>query len=303
MLSDEGKAVDPTAAAQSELVSLAQSFDPGLSFQGSKSGLTVFIFGDPGTWKTSFAACFPKPLFLSCATEGGDSSLDYIPKLYNRPIPPRKLISSTSEMVEYLGKIQAAVGKGAFPFKTIVIDSITYYTELWISEVVQVKDREIRKWIKSGKSGRSPYPEGPLMHQRDWGLLDGHIMKFLVPVLHNLGVNVVWTSLAQRVYETDERGNQRLAEIKPMIPGRSGKLLAGACKLIIYAEQASVYDPKTMRRQARPKYWVTPSSATPIVRHKFGSSFPSGRITCPYFGEDYSTYFGLEAVLGHEIVQ
>jgi len=291
-------------AAQNQMVEDARAFDPSLSFTGSGGGLTIFIFGDPGTWKTSFAGCAPKPLFLSCQTEGGDSSLDYLPQIYGRPIPPRKAIGSTSEMVEYINQIKIAVDRGTFPFKTIVVDSITYYTEMWISEVVQIKDAALRKWKRNGERGRCPYPEGPMMHKRDWGLLDAHLMKHLVPTLHGLNLNVIWTALAKPLMETDDKGNQRVKEVIPMLPGRGSRLLPGACKLIIYAEQSSVFDQKTMTRQARPKYWVAPTSLTPVVRHKFGQqTFPRGRIECPYFGPDYSTFFGVEAALGHELVR
>lgn len=109
--------------------------------------LHTFVYGPIGTGKTTFASTFPNPVFLSAGNEGGDTTLRFCAP--NSIIP----ISSTADMKEAITYIKN-VGKSKHNWRTIVLDSITYYSDLFIQETTQMGTKAMRT--------------------QDWGLLDLH---------------------------------------------------------------------------------------------------------------------------------
>ncbi|MBM4371359.1 MAG: hypothetical protein FJ098_06870, partial [Deltaproteobacteria bacterium] len=44
-------------------------------------GLSVFLWGPSGSWKTTFCCGMPRPFIISVGAEGGDATLDEFPRL------------------------------------------------------------------------------------------------------------------------------------------------------------------------------------------------------------------------------
>lgn len=63
---------------------MAQIWDKDLMIPGQADighGVTVFLYGPPGTIKTTWAGSWPNPVFLSAGAEGGDDSLAMLPSI------------------------------------------------------------------------------------------------------------------------------------------------------------------------------------------------------------------------------
>lgn len=83
-----------------------------------KSGKFVTIFGDPGVGKTSVAsACFPQPFFIPV-----EDGLLSIPDAPNLGVP-----ASLDEVFAQIFDIGKAFRAGEFPFRSVVVDSITQF--------------------------------------------------------------------------------------------------------------------------------------------------------------------------------
>ena len=148
--------------------------DADLSYPGQagnivRQGLTIFLFGGVGTMKTTWSARAPKPLFLSVGPEGGDDAIGMIPALYGEPQPPAYHITNCKAMIDKVERI--ARDYRAMDINTVVIDSVTYYVDMWIAELnaLRYNDPKIRARIE--KAGG----EATNMTMRDWGILAMHI--------------------------------------------------------------------------------------------------------------------------------
>lgn len=162
--------------------------------------LHTFVYGPLRTGKTSFAATFPKPIFLSAGNEGGDMTL----RFFNVDIIPINTPGDMKMAVKYIAANYHTKG-----WRTVVVDSVTYYSDLVIQELT--------------KGGERP------MIQRDWGLLDLHLQKQLLPDLHRLPLHVVWISTE----EPEKGGDGQVVGYKPMLYGKTASKLPGACDLIV----------------------------------------------------------------------
>jgi hypothetical protein len=162
--------------------------------------LHCFVYGPPRTGKTSLAASFPKPIFLSVGTEGGDATL----RFYD---VHSILIRSKQDMKEAVDYIRA--GAKNYGWRTVVIDSVTFYSDLIVQEITGGGERPMR--------------------QPDWGILDLHLQKWLLPSLHELPLHVVWIALEQALRGKD--GEVR--GIEPMLYGKTAAKLPAACDLIV----------------------------------------------------------------------
>ena len=120
--------------------------DPDMHVPGyteSKVGVSVFLFGGIGTWKTSWAGTWPKPVFLSVGAEGGDDALALLPEIYQIQTPRVYQIKSCKMMSE---KVDLIVRNyKAWGINTVIIDSITFYSDLWIRESMEAKLRMGKK--------------------------------------------------------------------------------------------------------------------------------------------------------------
>src|SRR3954468_5292942 len=101
--------------------------------------LHTFVYGPLRTGKTTFAATFPNPIFLSAGNEGGDTTLRFMKVKIIK-------IKNTTDMKQAVPFIAANYQK--YGWKTIVVDSVNYYSDMFIQEVTAdgTKPMQQRDW-------------------------------------------------------------------------------------------------------------------------------------------------------------
>ena len=196
-----------------------------------------FFYGPTGTGKTSAAATFPAPLFLVPASEGSELTLHQVDVPYmklgrddsNNPVPIREHLDAILDWVEsqhrtmrqHLAKAgsatdpavteaEYAAADAAFPWQTIVVESMTHLCAMLQDDVSQ-----------NGKIK---------MDQQRWGIMSDYL-RTLHTRLRCLDCHVVFTALAK--VDGEEGSTQ---EGCPDIPGKMSRLLPSACDAIGYCE-------------------------------------------------------------------
>lgn len=234
--------------------------------------LRWLVFGKSKIGKTTTAATasdYGRVLFLSTATEGGVQSLQ------GRDVDVA-MISSVKDMEEAVALLQREPKR----WFAVAVDSLTYYVDLWMSEHLARKLQRIRNKSTKGDEGEDLASK---MDQQDWGLLESHLMKWLMPSLHVLPLHVFWICLAKD--KTDSKGN--VLKTIPALQGQSADKLPGACNLVTFMETAWLpsSDGKTMEEHR--VLWAKPCTSNtggPVdAGHWFGGAFASGMIY-PHFG-------------------
>lgn len=278
-----------------------QCTHPGIKYPGATAptnGMTVMVIGPIGTWKTTFCGTWPSPVFLSCGSEGGDDSLGLLPSIWNIPVPPTFPISSVAQMKEMLTFV--VQNAKMFGWKTVVIDSATFYIDTWIQDCITLRYNE----LSAKRSLRASEEFQLQMTQQDWGLLEYHIMKEMVGILHNSRLNVIWTALPKDKTAPDGKGGRYTVERLPDISGASGRKLPGVCKLVLWAELEPVMDPNRPGEiRMIPKYYTRPPNPMiKIVRHRYGPNvFPYGYLVDPQYGA-VPTFNAVDSQIGSFIV-
>ena len=233
-------------------------------------GFTMFVFGDYKTWKTTIAGTFPGVLFLSCQMEGGDRSLLQLPKIYpGVPVPPVWPIKSPTDMQQAVLWIERDARRQGFC--TIVIDSLSYYIDLWISDLMEQRKRSLPKGLES--------TDAVQMRKPDWGALESHICKEVAKRLHSTGLNVIWTCTEKKLMRQNEKDQtQDIVGLTPRVVGGSEKVI-GMCSIMAHAARQLVPDQKNMGRAVHDViWWLQPGFLTSGIGHRFGLSFPEGRL-------------------------
>jgi hypothetical protein len=172
-----------------------------------------FFYGDSGSGKTRAASTFPRPLFIVPQNEGSLATLrgeDF--PYYEVSDMSSPLVNGVGGMTRVLDEIEELYAKNPdeFPYDTIVIESLTHYTDLVIEEL--------------SNGGRT------MMDQFRWGQLSGHLRNVQAR-LRRLDVHAVFTALA----ETD-KGDDNAVTGEPMLSGKSALKLPAACDVIGYCE-------------------------------------------------------------------
>lgn len=229
--------------------------------------LHTFVYGALRTGKTTFASTFPKPIFLSAGNEGGDTTLRFCDADVIR-------ITSVQDMKDAIPYVMANRQKQGW--RTIVIDSLTYYADLFVQQTT--------------KDGEKP------MRTQDWGLLDLHLQKWLLPVLMHAPMHVVWIALeeVEKGTEGEVRGYQ------PMLYGKTKAKLPGACDLIVRSIVSQV---RENNGPLKAKYTLRTTTAEGApAGGRFGPAFSDGVLPAhfgaiaqrigPYIGEDPAQYGG-----------
>lgn len=285
-----GNVGQPVAAVPAAALQIAQpqmAWDQDLHIPGQSApthGVSVFLFGPLGTIKTTWAGSWPNSVFLSAGQEGGDDSLALLPELLGIQTPPVYHIDSTAKMrqkVEYIAQTYMHYG-----WKTVVIDSISFYCDIYIREVIM-------RYQNDGKD--------PQMVPRDWGFLEAHICKEIAQRLHGTRLNVIWIALAKEKWSAPDRSGERhVTAIQPMLQGASAIKLPAMCKMVVYAD-------KEMRPNAQgqmasvPIYRTAPTLLTQDwVRHKYGNAFKEGTLVDPECGT-WPTFRAVDERIGQFI--
>lgn len=280
---------------------VAEAKVPGAEYGADISdGMTVFLWGHPGSWKTTWAAQWPGVLFLSIKAEGGDDALKKYPQIiadlqarsqikdcpvaFNMAKPPVFQIGTAKEMSDKIEEV--CLHHKAWGVCTVVVDSLTTLVDLWIDDFIQHQEKTNPGWRK-----RVEKQGGDLMGPPEWGML-GMYLRGLRVKLSNEGLNVIWTCLANEKFKprTDNSGKvlmgeQELEKIEPLLQGKSKVTLPAVCKLHIYADRSTkIAHPTAMGRlTTQPTFW-TASSDKVELRHKYYNQFAQGYLNDPEFG-------------------
>lgn len=202
-----------------------------------KLGVSVFVVGGIGTRKTSWAAQWPAPVFLSIQAEGGDRSLTTYPRVaedllsrtkhtdtppvanreqpayfpirfhgtykdtYNqtRPGGAYKWYECLTDVVTQIEKNYKEWGVG-----TVVVDSGSYLCRLWISDLL-----EARYW-QAGRSQPNKTAQrtvaqaermgGDILGPPEYGML-AQFLSRIQTSLAKLPVNVIWIVNKEEIWE------------------------------------------------------------------------------------------------------
>jgi hypothetical protein len=203
-----------------------------------------FFYGESGSGKTEVAATFPRPVFIVPQNEGS------IMTLRGRDIPFYEATDLSSRLVGGVGGLICIIDElehayyadmDAFPFETIVIESLTHYADLAIEQI-------------GGPRGK--------MDQQKWGELSAHFRNIQAR-LRRIQVHAVFTSLAR----TDEADDGTLSG-GPLIPGSTSEKLPSACELVAYCEQTGAGNKRRFRTHLRRyKHFAARFRVPTSVRH------------------------------------
>lgn len=136
---------------------------------------TVFSYGDTRTGKTRWAATWPKPVFLSEASEGGWSTIEVMPSEAFHDPEVKPLIYAMDTITDINDAIANLVPQliKAGKCQTVVLDSLTFVTDLFLARLSESKDP-----------------------RQDYQALQSYLRALRVN-LHALPVNVLWLGLVQ----------------------------------------------------------------------------------------------------------
>lgn len=208
--------------------------------------LHTFMYGPVRSGKTTAAATWPAPVFLSAGNEGGDTSLRFT------AADAVIRISSVQDMKDAIAYINA-YGASKHGWRTIVLDSMTYYSDIFVGECT-----------KNGEK---------YMAVRDWGTLDLHLQKWLMPTLMKMSFHVVYIALEEIV-----RGAE--GEVKgytSMLYGKSKDKLPGSCDLILRSATRNVRNSQTQKMETNFFFQTVTMDNSPSGG-RFGNAFADGVI-------------------------
>ena len=168
--------------------------------------ITALSYGSSRAGKTRFAGSWPRPLFLSDATESGWTTLENMDKgiLFEAGRDPLVwAIENVTDMWKALGDAEPLLKRKEV--ETIVVDSLTFYSDRFINYITPNVKGDVRQV---------------------YGKLGEHL-KQLCEQVHGLGCNVVWLCLAK-----DPGDDQPLGG--PMLPGQNAAKFAASCDYLLY---------------------------------------------------------------------
>lgn len=170
--------------------------------------ITALSYGASRSGKTRFAGSWPRPLFLSDATESGWTTLGNMDR--NILFEPGRApivwaIEKSSDMMQAVKDSEPMIKRGEV--RTIVVDSLTFYSDLYFNT------------LDSMAGGRA---DGRQLYQKL-----GQHLKSVREFIHLLGTNVVWLALAKDPGEDQPVGG-------PMLSGQQAAKFAAGCDYLLY---------------------------------------------------------------------
>jgi hypothetical protein len=170
--------------------------------------ITVLSYGASRSGKTRFAGSWPRPLFLSDATESGWTTLGNMDRnvLFEHDRSPQVwAIEKVPDMFQGIKDAEPLIKRGEV--QTVVVDSLTFYSDLFMN------------YAETMSGGR--------VDQRQlYGKLAAHL-KALREQVHLLGCNVVWLCLAKDPGEDQPVGG-------PMLSGQNAPKFSAGCDYLFY---------------------------------------------------------------------
>jgi hypothetical protein len=185
---------------------------------------TTFLYGPTGSGKTYCAGGFPMPLFIVPRSENSILTMRGQDVIY-------KKIDSTKEalgVIDHLLSVQHKDGPKALPCETVVMESLSHYTDMLVEE------------ISASRKGQ--------MDQQGWGQVAAHF-RAMHQKLTQLECHIIYTALAD--HPNAESGTPG----RPLIQGRAREILPSACDVVAFADvrgaKYSVYTVPTRNYYAR----------------------------------------------------
>lgn len=226
--------------------------------------LHTFLFGLLRKGKTTAAASWPKPVFISAGNEGGDASLRFM----NVDVI---IVNSKEDLMQAMAYIQANYQKHGW--RTVVFDSLTYYSDIFIAEC--------------SKNGTQ------MLQTRDWGMLDLHLQKWLLPLSRKLPLHFVWIANQEEIKDS----NGGVVGGNPMLYGKTKVKFPGTSDLIL---QSITQTTRNQQGKLEVKYlFKTVATDDSPIGGRFGPAFAEGIIPAhfseiakrigPWIGEPIET--------------
>lgn len=167
----------------------------------AENTINVLIYGAPGVGKTFFSSTAPNPLIIS--VESGDMTIN--------DSSIKATISRNCNTVEKVREsVQYAIEN---KFKTIVIDSLTRYTEIFLDETIINSGRQKATW-------------------EDYGAVSKHIQK-MVWALQGKDINTVFIC-----HEKDSEEANGLVK-RPSLQGKLAQSVPGICDVVAYLQSTA----------------------------------------------------------------
>jgi hypothetical protein len=176
-----------------------------------------FFYGPTGSGKTQLASTFPRPLFIVPQNEKSITTLRGFSFPYfevcdmnNTRLNPK---TGVGGMMSVIDKIETLYRQSpdTFPFDTIVIESLTHYSDL------------IQEQLTNGAT--------KIMTQSDWGSLSSHL-RTIQTRLRALDLHAVFTALDKT--ETSDDGKVVIGG--PHLSGQLATKFPSACDVIGHCE-------------------------------------------------------------------
>jgi len=274
--------------------------------EAGRRGVTVFLMGDLGTYKTSWAATWPSPLVWGFMHEGGDMALDHVPRLYGVPPVPRIPITNLAQFNQKVMQFPSFYKQAGIT--TLIIDPINGYQDLWMSELIALRKHKAKSASATTKererAAMTPTSVAKL-DQQDWGFLYNNIAFEIMKPLHALpDLNVIWICHVDDEFE-GEGEHRRKIGVKPLLQGKIRKVLPRQCSLFLHAKKEKVFDKGVkFPREAVHFYIERDADVSTGLRHRFADMLPT---KLPYLQDprpgvgDLPTYFALEYYIGKHI--
>jgi len=153
----------------------------------TKDLVKVLVYGEPGAGKTVFAAGFPGPILyldfdhkVSSAARFYAKDADRLKQIEVVNLSPALAKNPITELESRIKELAEYQRKNEYPYRTLVVDSVTTFSSACLAHIVQIKPG-IKRVITA--QGQQPGVQ-------DFGILKREFQR-LIPGLLTLEMNVV----------------------------------------------------------------------------------------------------------------
>lgn len=210
MSNDEQQVPPPAAVASATRTIVPVRIKSGDRMAATKS---VLSYGRSRSGKTRFAASWPRPLFISDASERGWSTIETMPvaEFFEPDVVPQVWpVEDANQMAEAIRDAKPLIDRGEV--MSLVVDSLTFYADSYFG------------WIK--KRVIESNPGKPLDSRALYGNLAEHLKDLRIQ-LHKWLCNVVWLCL-EKGPDADHRDGG------PMLTGQTRDKFPAGCDHVFY---------------------------------------------------------------------
>lgn len=189
----------------------------GVDLKTKNPHLSFLFYGETKSGKTRFMATFPKPLIIADKSERGYETIrsmaQYTPELFYDPSvePEVWAVETGAEMMEALSTAEAELKRDPTKWRTVGIDSLTFYCDSWLS-------------MRAAEMGAK------LDMRRAYGDLAMHA-AYIMKRYGEMQAHLIYTALARPPAEGQKGG--------PLLAGRTGEIAPARCHYVWHFEATS----------------------------------------------------------------